>query len=406
MATNSYLTSTLLAKEAAAQLAVASTFPMTGNKKYQSLWTQNYFTKGNTINVPLDNRYVVQRGDTISASDIVDREIPMTVLPLFSQAINVKPTDYQRSIRDFGEMFLKPAATTIAATMNGTIAAGALTTGYITSGVVGTPINTFAALRNARADMLKFAMPKRQRWMSALTLDDSAALQNSLNNQFNLEINSPILNDAMLGRLAAFDIFEDQGIQKHAGYTGAIGTPVLAADVVDGATTISLTGLTTGITDIIVAGAKIEFVDAYAVDGVYHKPINKKFQVVATANATSSGGGTATVSISPTVETTSTDALRNCSGITDTTKITSGTAVTISQNYNANICYTDMGLYCAIPPLQPFGYAKSSTFTDPNSGISCRVSITSDILNNLDLVRMDCQLAFAWNPEQMLVLMS
>ena len=403
---NNNITSSLLAKEATAQLAVASTLTMTGNRKYQDLYTQRYFTKGDTINMPMDNRYVVQRGDTVTASDIVDRKLSMTILPLYSQAISVKPTDYQRDIRDFGEMFLKPAAHTIAADMNSTIAAGAITTGYITNGVVGTPINTYATLRNARANMLKFAMPKRQRWMAALSLDDSAALQNSLNNQFNTDINSPILNDAMLGRLAAFDIFEDQAIQKHAGYTGAMGTPVLAADVADGATTISLTGLTASITDIIVAGAKIEFDDAYAVDGVHHLPINKKFQVVATANATSSAGGTATVSIAPTVETTSTDALRNCSGITDATKISSGTAVTISQNYNANICYTDMGLYCAIPPLQPFGFAKSSTFTDTNSGISTRVSITSEVLNNLDIIRMDCQLAFVWNPEQMLVLMS
>jgi hypothetical protein len=395
-----------LAKEAAAQLAAASTFTMTGNKKYQDLYTQRYFTPGNTINIPLDNRYVVQRGDTVTASDIVDRQLSMTVLPLYSQAVNVKPTDYQRNIRDFGEMFLKPAAHTIAANMNSTIAAGAITSGYIHDGVVGTPINTYATLRNARADMLKFDMPKRQRWMAALSLDDSAALQNSLNNQFNTDINSPILNDAMLGRLAAFDIYEDQAIQKHAGYTGAIGTPVLAADVADGATTISLSGLTAGISDIIVAGAKIEFDDAYAVDGVHHLPVNKKFQVVATANASSDGGGLATVSISPTVETTSTDALRNCQGITDPTKISSGTPITISQNYNANICYTDMGLYCAIPPLQPFGWAKSSTFTDKNTGISTRISITSDVLNNLDVIRMDCQLAFAWNPEQMLVLMS
>jgi hypothetical protein len=403
---NTYLTSDLLAKEAAAQVAVASTFTQTGNKKYQDLYTQRYFTSGDTINMPLDNRYKIQRGDSVTAQDIVDRQISMTVLDLFTETVTVKPTDYQRNIRDFGEMFMKPAAHTIAAAMNDTIAAGALTTSYIHGGVVGTPINTYAALRNARADMLKFAMPKRQRWMAALSLDDSAALQNSLNNQFNLDINSPILNDAMLGRLAAFDIFEDQAIQTHAGYTGAIGTPVLAADVADGATTVSLTGLTAGITDIIVAGALIEFVDANAMDPVRHVATTKKFQAVATANATSDGAGAATVSIAPTVETTSTDPLQNCEGITDPTKISAGTAVTISQNYNANLCYTDMALYCAVPPLQPFGFAKSSTFTDTNSGISCRVSITSDVLNNLDVIRMDCQLAFAWNPEQMLVLMS
>lgn len=408
---NTYLTSDLLAKEACAQVVAASTFLMTGNKKYEGLYTQQAFTKGDTINMPLDNRYKVQRGDSVTASDIVDRKISMTIGDVYTQAISVKPTDYQRNIRDFGPMFLAPAAHSIAADMNNDISAGAITSAYIHNGVPGSAVSSYATLRNARADMLKFDMPKRQRWMAALSLDDSATLQNSLANQFNTGINTPILNDASLGGLAGFDIFEDQAIQKHVGYTGDIGTPIVGVVIPDTATTFAIAGLTGSITGIIKKDTLLTFDDAWAVDPVRHQAIAKKFQVRVTADVDSAADGTATVPFvvspsNPALNTDPTSPFQNAVGIAVANSIAAGTPITVSQNYNANICYTDMALYCAMPRMEAFGWAKSSVYTDPNSGVSVRVSIESDVMNNKDYIRMDCQLAFAWNPEQMLILMS
>ena len=106
---NDILTSDLLSKETAAQFALASTFTNTGNKKYEGLYTQQAFTPGDIINMPLDNRYKVQRGDSVTAEDITDRKLSMEILPLYSQAVSIKPTDLQRSIRDFGDMIIAPA---------------------------------------------------------------------------------------------------------------------------------------------------------------------------------------------------------------------------------------------------------------------------------------------------------
>lgn len=402
---NTYLTSDLLAKEAAAYFEVTNTFIKTGNRKYEGMYTQQTYTPGETINVRLDNRYKVQRGDTVVAQDIIDRKLSMTILPLFSIPIAYKPTDLQRQIGDFSETFIQPAVRSMCGEMNATISAGAFGTLYNHTGAVGTPVNTFAAINNTRHAMMEMDIPKRLAWYAALSMADSAALQNSLANQFNESLNTEILREAQLGRLAGFDIYAENSILKHNGYTAAMGTPLVKTAVVDGSTTVVIKGLTATKTGIITAGTLLTFAGVYKVDPVSHRPISQLYQAVVTADANSDGAGDATVTVSTAIRTVATDALQNCEGDASD-EIPADTAITISQNYNGNICYTDMALYTATPRLERMDAPESSVFNDTSTGVSIRVSKTAEVLDNQNIMRLDCQLAYFWNPEMAYILMS
>ncbi len=402
---NAYLTSDLLSKEAAAYFEVTNTFIKTANRKYEGMYTQQTYTPGETINVRLDNRYKVQRGDTVTAQDIVDRSLSMTILPLFSIPIAYKPTDLDRNIGDFGETFLQPAVRSLCAEMNATISSGAISNLYNHTGVVGTAIGTFAALNNTRHAMLEMDIPKRLAWYAALSMPDSAALQNSLSNQFNESLNTEILREAQIGNLAGFDVYAENSIPQQAGYTGVVGTPLVSTAVVNGSTTVIIKGLTPTITGIITAGSLLTFSGVYKVDPVTHRPITQDFQAVVTADADSDGGGLATVTVSTAILTVATNALQNCEG-DSSDEIPVDTAITISQNYKTNICYTDMALYAAMPRLERMDAPESSVFNDTSTGVSLRVSKTAEVLDNRNIMRLDAQMAFFWNPEMAYVLMS
>lgn len=397
---NTLITSTLLSKEAAAHFRLNNTFYGTANHNYDGMFTDRTYDAGDTVNIRLRNFGKVKRGNTVTAADIVETSLPLTLQQLYSYPVTYTTDDLSTKLRanTWMDRVFYPGVDALIAEINKDIAVNAALTTYNWAGTVGTPVNSFAAVDIISAQMDEMAIPMYDRYM-ALTPSNSSALKSSLQNAFNQTLNTEISLQSKLGHLSTFDMFSEQLISTHTAYAGAIGTPVVNGAVTSG-NTIVLSGLTASITGIFKAGDVIEISDVYKVDPIAKSNTGRLMQFVITADADSDAGGACTILVSPTIIGDSTNPNQNIVNIpaVATNEIPNGATVTRPATHKANIAYTQESLYMVMPPLAKMDSPESDTFKDPQSGISIRVSKSSEILDNKNVMRMDVLCGFLWIP--------
>lgn len=397
---NTLITSDLLSKEAAARFRLFNTFYATANHDYEGMFTDRTYDAGDTVNIRLRNFGKVQRGDTVSAVDVVETSLPLTLQTLYSYPVTYTTSELSTELRanTWKERVFFPGVDSLIAEINKDIAANAALSTYNWYGTVGSPVNSFAAVDIISAQMDEMAIPMYDRYM-ALDPANSSALKSSLQNAFNQTLNTEISLQSKLGHLSTFDMYSEQLIGTHTAYAGALGTPVVNGAVTSGST-IVLSGLTNSITGIFKAGDVIEFDDVYKVDPIAKSNTGRKMQFVITADADSDGAGACTITVSPAIIGDSTNPNQNIvnSPAVATNEIPNGSALTRPATHKANIAYTRESLYMVMPPLAPMDAPESSTFTDPETRVSIRVSKSSEILDNRNVMRLDVLCGFLWIP--------
>jgi hypothetical protein len=224
----------------------------------------------------------------------------------------------------------------------------------------------------------------------------------SLQNSFVSPLNREITMDAMLGRLADFDVYKDQNVTKFTAGTHTAGGNITVKNAVSSGSSIVATGLTPGAT--FVAGDVISIDGTYEYNNVTRKSTNRNMQFVVMAGATANGSGDATLSVYPSLQFTG--PRKNIVADGGDNDIPAGAVITVVGNHTPNFCYTERGLITCLPPLTPMDAPESSVATDSQAGISLRVSKTADVLNNKNILRIDGQMADAWVPTQAVRLIS
>jgi len=364
------------------------------------MFTDRTYDAGDTVNVRLRNFGKVQRGNTVTAVDVVESSLPLTLQQLYSYPVTYTTDDLSTKLRanTWMERVFYPGVDTLIAEINKDIAANAALIAHNWTGTVGTPVNSFAAVDSVSAQMDEMAIPMYDRYM-ALTPANSSALKSSLQNAFNQTLNTEISLQSKLGHLSTFDMFSEQLIATHSAYAGAIGTPIVNGAVTSG-NTIVLSGLTASITGIFKAGDVIEISDVYKVDPISKSDTGRLMQFVVTADADSTAGGACTILVSPTIIGDSTSPNQNIVNVPAlvTNEIPNGATVTRPATHKSNIAYTKESLYMVTPPLAKMDAPESDTFKDPESGVSIRVSKSSEILDNRNVMRMDVLCGFLWIP--------
>jgi len=399
---NSFINSDLLSKEAAAHFTLNNTFYGTANHSYDGMFTDRTYDAGDTINIRLSNFGKVQRGDTVIASDIVETSLPLTLQQLYSYPVAYTTEDLSTKIREntWKERVFYPGVNALIAEINKDIAALAALTTYNYVGTPGTAISTFAAVDEVSAEMDEMAVPMANRYM-ALTPSNSSSLKSALQNSFNQTLNEGISLASRLGHLSTFDMFSEQLIATHSTYSGALGTPVVNGAVSSG-NTIVLSGLTASITGIFKAGDVIEFdTDTlHKVDPISKSDTGRRMQFVITQDADSGIGGACTITVSPSIIGDSTNPNQNIINVpaVATNEIPNGAALLRPDTHKCNLAYTNESLYMVTPPLVQFEGVESSTFRDPKTGVSLRVSKTAEVLSNKNIMRIDILTGFLWIP--------
>jgi P22 coat protein - gene protein 5 len=399
---NSYLTSTLISKEAVAIFQTENSFMEVGYKgSYEKDFSDARYKTKDTINVRLDNFFELQRGDVVTSEDIVEASIPLTILPLFSIPISYTPTDLTRDIADFGEEVLKPAVRTLIAGANKVIADNAK---YQVTNFIGDPsayVNTFTAFDaiNVRLDQLGANGYDRY---ASLNPQNAGTLRGGLANFFNSSLNEKIVQSATLGNLAGIDVMKDNAISRHVAGTHAASGPITVKTTVANGATIVLTGLSTGAT--FKKGDRFTIADVMDFDKIYRQPLSFQKQFIVAADVTTAGAdATLTLSEALVSDTSRQNYIVNSAS---PNQIPANAVVTFVGNYTANVGYTTRGLITVMPALDRMDSPDSYVETDKKYGVSLRVSKTAEVLNNKNIMRLDMQMATAWVPGQSVVLMS
>ena len=393
---NQFITTQLVSNTALAMFANNAPFIMTGSRIYQDDFQNAGYKIGDTLQVRRQNNFVVGDGSTAVPQDIIETVETITVAHQYHALIAYTVQDLSLRIEDFSRMFIQPAIQNIITQMERDICAQAEQSLNFFTGTAGTPINSFQTVDLAGAKLLEQGVNIASDAYMAMTVRDGSSLKSALLNNFTPVFNEDIVRQSAIGHLSYFDIFQSQNIVQHI---AGVGPTTDAADTltVNGAVasgnTIVLAGATSPVTNYFLPGDLISIAGVHSVNPLSRASTGQNMQFVITQAANSSGGAI-TITVSPTIISSSSSPLQNVDG-----PVPTGAAVTTVPNYNVNVAYPARGLDIVCPPLYKLQVPYSSVAIDPETGLSLAVTQTGDILGYQNLMRIDILCGFQWHPQ-------
>lgn len=401
---NQFITTQLVSNTALAMFANNSPFVMTGSRIYQDDFQNSGYKIGDTLQVRRQNNFIVGDGSTAVPQDIIETVENITVAHQYHALIAYTVQDLTLRIEDFSRMFIQPAIQNIITQMERDINADAEQELYFFQGSAGSPINSFSTVDLAGAKLLEQGVNIASDAYLAMTVRDGSSLKSALLNNFTPVFNEEIVRQSAIGHLSYFDIFQSQNIVKHiagAGPTLHPGDTLTVNGTVSSGNTIVLAGATAGVTNYFLPGDLISIAGVHSVNPLSRASTGQNMQFVITAAANSSGGGAVTITVSPSIVSSTSSPLQNVDGPVLTTS-----AVTVVPSYNVNVAYPARALDIVCPPLYKLQVPYASVAVDPETGLSLAVTQTGDILGYQNLMRIDILCGFKWHPQYAVKLLS
>lgn len=401
---NQFITTQLVSNTALAMFANNSPFIMTGSRIYQDDFNNSGYKIGDTLQVRRQNNFVVGDGSTAVPQDIIETVEDITVAHQYHALIAYTVQDLTLRIEDFSREFIQPAIQNICSQMERDICGAAEQELYFFTGTAGTPINSFGTVDIAGAKLLEQSVNIASDAYLAMTVRDGSSLKSALLNNFTPVFNEEIVRQSAIGHLSYFDMFQSQNIVKHvagAGPTLHPGDTLTVNGTVSSGNTIVLAGATASVTNYFLPGDLIQIAGVNSVNPLSRKSTGQPMQFVITQAANSSGGGAVTITVSPSIISSTSSPLQNVD-----IPVPTGAAVTMVPSYNVNVAYPARALDIVCPPLYKLQVPYSSVAVDPETGLSLAVTQTGDILGYQNLMRIDILCGFKWHPQYAVKLLS
>jgi len=395
---NQFITTQLVSNTALAMFANNAPFVMTGSRIYQDDFTSSGYKIGDTLQVRRQNNFIVGDGSTAVPQDIIETVENITVAHQYHALVAYTVQDLTLRIEDFSRIFLQPAIQNIITQMERDINIAAEQQLNFWVGTAGTPLNSFGSVDIAGAKLLEQGVNISSDAYMAMTVRDGSSLKSGLLNSFTPVFNEEITRQSAIGHLSYFDIFQSQNINKHvagAGPTTYASDTLTISSTVSSGNTIVLSGCTNNITNYFLPGDLITVVGVHSVNPLSRASTGQNMQFVITAAANSaSSGNTITITVSPTINSSTSSPLQNVDG-----PLTSGLSVTTVPSYNVNVAYPARALDIVCPPLYKLQVPYASVAVDPETGLSLAVTQTGDILGYQNYMRLDILCGFQWHPQ-------
>ena len=401
---NQFITTQLVSNTALAMFANNSPFVMTGSRIYQDDFQNSGYKIGDTLQVRRQNNFVIGDGSTAVPQDIIETVETITIAHQYHALIAYTIQDLSLRIEDFSRMFIQPAIQNIVTQMERDICSAAEQTLYFFSGTAGTPINSFQTVDIAGAKLLEQGVNISSDAYLAMTVRDGSSLKSALLNNFTPVFNEDIVRQSAIGHLSYFDIFQSQNIIQHIAGAGPLlhpGDTLTVNGAVASGNTIILAGATDSVTNYFLPGDLISIAGVHSVNPLSRASTGQNMQFVITSAASSSAGGAITITVSPSIISSSSSPLQNVDG-----PVPTGAAVTVVPTYNVNVAYPSRALDIVCPPLYKLQVPYSSIAIDPETGLSLAVTQTGDILGYQNFMRLDILCGFAWHPQYATKLLS
>lgn len=222
---NTYLTNTVITREAARILHQTDNFLGSVNMSYSDQFARAGAKAGTAIGMRLPAKYKARKTATFSGQDHVERSTPLAVLSQWGVDVSFSTYDRTMSLDDFSKRVIQPAIKQLAAEVAGQCMSDAYK--YVNNYVNATTNSalTYKFFQTAGARLTDELAPSSDRSallnpMSMVEFMDATkglfSHQSNLNEQF---------REGMMGRTGGFDVGENTMLPAHT--TGSLaGTPV------------------------------------------------------------------------------------------------------------------------------------------------------------------------------------
>ena len=391
---NTLITPSMIAKEALMQLENNLVFANRVHREYKKEFSGG---QGSTVAIRRPVKFQTSNGATLALQDVEEKSTNITVNQRKHVAWEFATQDLTLSIEEYSERYIKPAAITLAQTVDRSISSLYSSVWNAVGNVASTP-SSFADIARAAQRMDEMAVEMSDRTMAV----NPAAAYAIANNQTTLngvgDVKRTAYERANVGTIANFDMYQSQNIATHqVGPLG--GTPAVvgaATNVTYAAAvgsnwsqTLPTNGWTAAAALRVRAGDVFTIANVFAVNPVPGEgskavmPYLQQFTVL--ENASSDAAGAATLTISPPI-------------------ITSGPHQTVSAVPANGALLTFVGAANAFIP-QNMGFHKNAfalvtvplempdgasfKARESYNGLSMRVIKDYDIVNDTDRIRLD-----------------
>ena len=393
---NSLVTPTMIAKEALMQLENNVVMGNQVHREYKKEFTGG---QGDTVSIRKPVKFYTADGATRVNQDVEEKTTSITIdqRKHVSWAFNTQ--DLTLSIEEYSERYIKPAAITLANTVDRSLY-GLYTNAWNSVGTPGTTPADFAAIAGSAQRLDEMAVPSDNRSMMLTPSAHYAIAGNQLTLDSIGTMGKSAYESAQVGRVAGFDTFSSQNVQNHT-VGVATGTPLIngaTQEVTYNASTgtpsqtLVTDGWTNSTTGILKAGDVFTIAGVFAVNPVPGEgttgktvmPYLQQFTVLADADSGATTGP-ATLTISPAIiisgpyQTVSASPANNAA---ITVRGTSATAYPQNLGFHKNAF-----ALVTCPLAMPDGAAFKARET--HKGFSMRVVKDYDITNDLDIIRLD-----------------
>jgi len=361
MPTNTILTNAVITKESMSVLHNSLGFVKSISRDYDKQFARTGAKIGNTINVRLPNRYVVQQGPAITPQATAETSVALTLNRQWVVPMTFASSELTLSIDEFSDRYIKPAISKLASSIDLDCYQAAIT-GKFADGVavgggagpvnftVGTPGTTPGVTGGSATGLLQYNSPSvylnagrildinaAPRDKSRTICIDPAANAQSvagLSGLFNPQaVLSAQYKNGLMGNGLGFDFVMDQNVFTLTAGTQLNTTAATMQATWTSGAAFSWTADSSDNTKTLKAGSTFTVADCYHVNPETQQNTGVLMQWVVTADKTLATG-TNSISISPTPIVAGTGVANgNCSVAPTSGKaitMTSGTAAVAS----------------------------------------------------------------------------
>lgn len=391
---NVLLTDDIIAKEALRLLKNNLVQARLVSKRYQA----EFADVGDTINIQMPARSRSAEGRALVIDPMIKQTVPLTIDRHRHVGMKITLRDRTLSLGDFAEQKLRSAVATLANDVDLSVGKAILEGGFYSSGTPGTPFTEESIIyAGAKAEMT--GMPRDGMVKAVLNPLDAAAISIRVKGLDNPELVKRSLQKGYL------DIIDDVALYRSANVpTHQIG-PLGGTPLINGGGQSGSILITDGWT--AAAGLRLRKGDVFTIAGVNsvnpmsYEDTGFPMQFVVTGDVVSNGAGAATVPISPAIndgnqfavdaagQGQSTAAYKNVTALpADNAAITvQGTA---NERYRYSALFHRDAVALAAPPLSHAETATvSKVVSDPDTGISLRLTAGYDVHNADEIYRID-----------------
>jgi len=329
---NSYLTDTVITREAARILHQADNFLGNVNRTYDDQFARVGAKAGTTIGMRLPSKYKARKTATFAGQDHVERSTPLAVVSQWGIDVSFSTFDRTLSLDDVSKRVLQPAMKQLAAE----VAHDCLNVAYkavhkYTNGTTDTAL-TYKYFQKNGQNLTDELAPYGERY-ALLTPASCVEFMDATKGLFHASANlNKQFTEGMLGNTGGFDVGENTMLPSHT--TGslagtvltngtALGTATTNTNVWSSQTVLSIDGATSGTT--VKAGDIITLSGVFAVHPETKQNTGKLQTFVVQGDVTLTTTANAySVTVAPALIYGAANAFQNCvlSGVANTDGLT------------------------------------------------------------------------------------